>query len=489
MTSQLDPSTLAPLAARTYAILGMGTSGTAVATALTRCGAAFTCWDGKEHDDVEGHHVTAMSEPSELAQAVIGAAPDVVVISPGFPATGPVWQALNETEIEVISEIELAWRIADARGVQPQWLCITGTNGKTTTTTMAAAMVAASGRSVAAVGNVGTPPVLKVLEDTVPEVFVAELSSFQLHATTSLEPTSAVILNIADDHLDWHGSLEEYAAAKATIYRNVTTACIYPVGSSEIRALLPAEPRHPDVRYVGYGVETSASGCIGFVGCENHEGDREFLVIDRAFVHDPLHGVAELFTYDDLIHLAPAGLPLHIVTNAMAAAALARSIGTPPEAIAQALRDFDAGHHRIERVPTTDGRIWINDSKATNAHAAAASLRAQGEGSVVWIVGGLAKGATFGDLVETVKDHLAGVVVIGVDQQPWIDALEQVTVPVVYIDTASSAPMADAVQAAAALAPEGAVVLMAPACASMDQFTSYAHRGDAFVAAVKEYIQ
>lgn len=231
-------------------------------------------------------------------------------------------------------------------------------------------------------------------------------------------------------------------------------------------------------RTVGVTLGPPSAGQIGLVGD---------VVADRAYGAGRPDEAAELFTLQDLAHLAAGpGLPAHVVWDALAAAALARAAGAPPESVRRGLRDFAPGRHRIETVARVGGVAYVDDSKATNAHAARACLASLEEGTAVWIVGGLAKGARFDGLVEDVAGKLRGVVVIGVDQEPWRSALARAAdVPAVYVDPRSGSVMAEAVAAARRMAEPGDTVLLAPACASMDQFASYAERGEAFAAAVR----
>ncbi|NCT89972.1 UDP-N-acetylmuramoyl-L-alanine--D-glutamate ligase [Cellulomonas sp. APG4] len=413
---------------------------------------------------------------------------DLVVASPGLAPGGVLLRAAREAGVEVWSEVELAWRLrvdrAAGDGPAP-WLVLTGTNGKTTTVGMLAAILAAAGLRTEAVGNVGTP-VVAAATDPALDVLAVELSSFQLHATSSMAPRAAAVLNLAPDHLDWHGSMEAYGAAKARIYAGVERACVYPVGDEVVERMVREAEVQEGARAVGVGTGTPRAGEIGIV---------EGLVVDRAFHasdDDPARqGAAEeLATLDDLAHLAgPDGrLARHVVLDALAAAALARAQGVPARAVGAGLRAYRPGAHRSELVAVVDGVSWVDDSKATNAHAAAAALAGLAPGSVVWVAGGLAKGARFDELVASRADRLRAVVLIGVDTEPWDDALRRhaPAIPVVRVDpTDTGTVMARAVDSARRLAPAGATVLLAPACASMDQFRSYAHRGEEFVAAVR----
>lgn len=462
------------------AVLGLGISGRASLDALARhTQAVLSAWDANPSAREPYAHLDGGSEadPAALLEALLSWGPDLVIIAPGFRQVGPEWQALRAAGVPVWSEIELAWHLRAAHdGVFAPWLCITGTNGKTTTVTMTEAILRAGGRRALAVGNVGTPAVTAVSEtsEDAPEVFAFELSSFQLAATYSMEPAAAVCLNIADDHLEWHGTFADYWDAKARIYTNTHAACLYPVGDETVQAMVDGADVVEGARAIGLSMGVPSVGQLGFV--DEH-------AVDRAFIPHRHTHAEELFDVDDIAHLAPEGtaLPVHIAKDALAAAALARAVGVEPEAVRQGLREFTGGHHRIETVAHVGGVRYVDDSKATNAHAAEASLRALE--NAVWIVGGLAKGARFEALVAKVAANLRAVVVIGRDQEPWRSALAGLEVPVHYVAEDADAPMDDAVGAATDLAQPGDTVILAPACASQDQFASYAERGEKFAAA------
>lgn len=480
-------------AGKRVAIVGLGKSGLASIDVLSRLTdavlGAFDA-DPKRLAALEPGAVEigeSASDNAELAEKVLAFGPDIVIPAPGIAETGPLFAACEREGIEIVSEIELAWRLracADSAGSRElfggresaPWLCVTGTNGKTTTVSMAAAILQHAGLGGEPLGNVGNPAVLEVTRtgEDAARAFVLELSSFQLRSTTTMEPRASICLNFADDHLEWHGSREAYWQAKARVYANVRGECLYPIGQRDVERMVEESEAVDGSRTVGITFGVPRLGQIGLV---------EDLVVDRAFGPAHRYEAAELFTIADVAHLAPAGslLPAHILADAMAAAALARAAGVEPEAIKEALRAFKPSGHRIELVAEAGGVRYVDDSKATNAHAARASLGAQEDGSVVWIVGGLAKGAAFGELVDEVRSKLAGAVVIGVDQAPWREAFAaHPDLDARYVDPASAMPMRDAVALAASMAQPGQTVLLAPACASMDQFASYAERGDRF---------
>jgi UDP-N-acetylmuramoylalanine--D-glutamate ligase len=389
---------------------------------------------------------------------------DLVVTSPGWRPDVPLLAAAAGAGVEIIGEVELAWRLRGPDAAP--WLAITGTDGKTTAVRMLARMLTAAGRKAITVGNVGTPIVAAVHpmgEAASCDVLAVELSSYQLHWSSSIVPYAAAVLNIAPDHLDWHGSMEAYVAAKAKIFAPGTIA-VYNADDESSAALSAGAARR-----IGFTLGAPGPGQIGVVG--------EALV-DRAGA-GVVEGV-ELARLPDVRPAAP-----HNVANALAAAALARSYGVPAAAVRDGLRAFVPDPHRIQHVADIGGVRYINDSKATQPHAAAASLAAYP--SVVWIAGGLLKGLDVGDLVRAHVSRLRGVVLIGRDRARIAEALGRHApdVPVVDISATDTGAMDRAVTEAARLARPGDTVLLAPAGASFDMFANYSVRGDAFIAAVR----
>jgi UDP-N-acetylmuramoylalanine--D-glutamate ligase len=466
------------LAGRRVLVAGLGVSGRAAARVLRERGATVTTLDARAED----------ADLHDDAQVDFGAV-DLVVASPGWAPSTPVLAGAVARGVPVWSEVELAWQVrvdrAGGDGPAP-WLALTGTNGKTTTVGMLASVLEAAGLRAPAVGNVGTP-VVEAATDPANDVLAVELSSFQLHFTHSMSPLAAAVLNLAEDHLDWQGSFEAYGAAKARVFERAQVAVVYGAEDRLLERMVRDADVEEGARAVGITLGAPAPGQLGLI---------DDILVDRVFhaaFDDParLRSAAELATTADLQHLAGADgrLAPHVVSNALAAAALARAAGVPQAAVRDGLRAYRPGAHRTELVATVDGVAYVDDSKATNAHAAAAALAAFTPGTVVWIAGGLAKGGRFDDLVQGRADRLRAVVVIGEDQQPWLDALGRHApgIPVVTIDPADTGSvMTRAVTQARRLAQPGDTVLLAPACASMDQFDSYAHRGDAFAAAARD---
>jgi len=471
-----------PVAELTVVVAGLGVSGRAARSVLVERGAQVVTVDASNPD---ADHVDAAG----LAAAGGLDAADLVVVSPGWRPTDDLLVQAAERGVPVWSEVELAWHLrvprrsvdgTSDRGPAP-WLAVTGTNGKTTTVGMLEQILIAAGERALAVGNVGTPVVLAATDPEL-DVLAVELSSFQLHFTHAMAAEAAAVLNVADDHLDWHGSREAYDEAKGRIFANVERACIYNAADPTTERLVRDADVADGAVAVGFTLGAPGLGHVGVV---------DGVLVDRGFASRRRTHAAELGTVADLAQLAgPDGtVPAHVVSNALAAAALALAHGVAPSAVRAGLRAYAPGAHRIQTIAREGGVAYVDDSKATNAHAAAASLAGFAPGTVVWIAGGLAKGARFDDLVRTVRGRLRAAVLIGVDQEPLRDALERHApeVPVVATDPGDTGTvMTRAVRRAEQLARPGDTVLLAPACASMDQFRSYAERGESFAAAVRD---
>ncbi|GMA40046.1 UDP-N-acetylmuramoyl-L-alanine--D-glutamate ligase [Mobilicoccus caccae] len=410
----------------------------------------------------------ALEDPAGLLTDI-----DLVVTSPGWRPTSPVFVEADRRGIPVWGEVELAWRMRP-EGAAP-WITITGTNGKTTTVQMLASIFAAAGLRSRSVGNVGTPIMEAVLDPEPYDVLAVELSSFQLHWQRSISPVASACLNVAPDHVDWHGSLEEYRAAKGRVYQNTHVACVYNVADPVTEELVREADVVEGCRAVGFTTGVPSLSMVGVV---------DDVLADRAFVENRRTSAAELGTIEDLRRGSVEPAP-HVIANALAAAALARAAGVSATAVRDGLRAFTPEAHRIAEVAVTGGVTWIDDSKATNPHAASASLRAFE--NVVWIAGGLLKGADVDDLVRENAGRLRGVVLMGRDRARIAEALARHApdVPTIDVEATDTGAMASVVEAAAGLAREGDVVLLAPAAASMDMFRNYEARGDAFAEAVR----
>ncbi|THJ67545.1 UDP-N-acetylmuramoyl-L-alanine--D-glutamate ligase [Arthrobacter echini] len=477
-------------------VAGIGASGFSAADTLIELGAAVVVVDAQVDDENEAkadtlrivgaREVLLGAEYATTLPLVDGEPAELVVTSPGWRPTQPLLAEAAAAHIPIWGDVELAWRVRIRQGrPTAEWLTITGTNGKTTTVGLTESMLLAAGTRAIAAGNVGTP-ILDVIRDPQGYDFIAvELSSFQLHWSHSISPLASVCLNVAEDHVDWHGSYGAYLAAKALVYERTRIACVYNVEQRETEAMVEQAEVIEGCRAIGFTTGMPSISMLGVV---------EDLLVDRAFIAQRKDSAVELAAVADLGTVVPR----HLVADALAAAALVRAAGIDTTAVRAGIRAFRPGDHRIQVVGDEDGVLWIDDSKATNPHAAAASL-ASFE-SVVWIAGGLSKGVSYDELVREHAGRLRAVVLLGEDPGPLQGALARHApgVPVSrhpgsddqdHDGTAADAPTAEllmqwAVAEAARLAREGDTVLMAPAAASMDQFSSYAHRGAAFTAAV-----
>ncbi|MDT9687927.1 UDP-N-acetylmuramoyl-L-alanine--D-glutamate ligase [Streptomyces sp. P9(2023)] len=453
-------------------VAGLGVSGIPAARVLHGLGAVVTVVnDGDDErsraqaDELRAEGITVrLGDGDTLPDGT-----ELVVTTPGWRPDKPLFAAAAEAGVEVWGDVELAWRLRGPDAAP--WLAVTGTNGKTTTVRMLASILEAAGLRTAAVGNIGVSLLDAVLGEETYDVLAVELSSYQLHWAPSLRAHSAAVLNLAPDHLDWHGSMAAYAADKGRIYEGNQVACVYNVADKATEDLVREADVEEGCRAIGFTLGTPGPSQLGVV---------EGILVDRAFVENRQKQAQELAEVADVNPPAP-----HNVANALAAAALARAFGVEPKAVRDGLRAFRPDPHRIELVEEIEGVVFVDDSKATNTHAAEASLAAYDP--IVWIAGGLAKGATFDELVTASAKRLRGVVLIGADRALIREALARHApeVPVVDLDRTDTGAMSEAVREAARLARPGDTVLLAPACASMDMFANYNKRGEAFADAVR----
>jgi len=470
------------------AVLGLGVTGFAAADTLAELGADLLVLASPGPDEridllsvlgVPFLQADLRDVPAELAAH----RPELIIVSPGFHPDHPMllWAAAHN--VPVWGDIELAWRLRDKVGPPAEWMLVTGTNGKTTTVQLAASMLAAHGSRVAPCGNIGVPVLDAIRDPQGWDVLVVELSSYQLHhlphsGVGALKPWASLCLNVADDHLDWHGSAEAYRAAKATVYLNTAVACVYNTGDAATLAMVQDAEVQEGARAIGFGLGVPGPSELGIV---------DGIVCDRAFLDDRFDRALELTTVP---HLVAAGLGApHVIMDVLAASALARSFGVLPVTIHQTLESFHLDAHRIETVAIGGGVEWVDDSKATNPHAADASLAAYP--SVVWLVGGLLKGVDVDALVHKHVGRLRGAIIIGVDRLALREAFARhapdLTVFEIDADDTEQV-MPEAVRRAAELARAGDTVLLAPAAASMDQFESYSERGRLFNQAVHDLL-
>ncbi|MGY4916166.1 UDP-N-acetylmuramoyl-L-alanine--D-glutamate ligase [Streptomyces sp. 900116325] len=456
-------------------VAGLGVSGIPAARVLNGLGAVVTVVnDGDdERSRAQAAELEAQGITVRLGDgATLPESTELIVTTPGWKPDKPLFAAAAEAGVPVWGDVELAWRLRGHDGREPApWLAVTGTNGKTTTVRMLASILEAAGLRTAAVGNIGVSLLDAVLGDETYDVLAVELSSYQLHWAPSLRAHSAVVLNLAPDHLDWHGSMEAYVADKGRIYEGNRIACVYNAADKATEDLVRQADVEEGCRAIGFTLGTPGPSQLGVV---------DGILVDRAYVTNRQKQAQELAEVGDVNPPAP-----HNIANALAAAALARAFGVEPRAVRDGLRAFRPDAHRIEHVADVAEVAYIDDSKATNTHAAEASLAAYDP--IVWIAGGLAKGATFDELVSGAAKRLRGVVLMGRDRALIREALTRHApeVPVVDLERTDTGAMSEAVREAARLARPGDTVLMAPACASMDMFANYNKRGEAFADAVR----
>ncbi|MCO1339208.1 UDP-N-acetylmuramoyl-L-alanine--D-glutamate ligase [Kocuria polaris] len=478
-------------------VTGLGLSGFSAADTLIELGARVVVVDGNDSEEnrqradtlriVGAADILLGAGQQDRLPLIDGEAPELVVTSPGWNPRQPLIAAATDAGIPVWGDVELAWRVREREGRRTaEWLVLTGTNGKTTTVSMAESMLRAAGLRALAVGNVGTPILDAIRDPQGFDVLVVELSSFQLHYTYTMSPLASAVLNIAEDHVDWHGSFEEYQAAKARIYERTRVAAVFNADAPVTMRMVEDADVVEGCRAIGFTTGVPARSMVGLA---------EGLLVDRAYLEDRANSAIELATIEDVGEVAAR----HNVANALAAAALVRAYGVPADAVRDGLQAYQPGDHRIQAVARRDDILWINDSKATNPHAAAASLGSFR--SVVWIAGGLSKGVEYDALIAEHAGRLRAVVLIGANTDDLEAALREhapdvPVLPASVRDTGDAGSsdastgsgvrvMAQAVELAAEAAQPGDTVLMAPAAASMDQFASYAQRGNAFIEAVR----
>ncbi len=491
------------LTQRSVLVLGLGESGLAMARWCAREGARVRVADTREAPpkrDALDHDVDVRlgAFDDSLLDGV-----DLVAISPGLALRAEPQAALlalaKARGIPVVGEIELfAWKLAALKrdaGYAPRVVAITGTNGKTTVTRLVGRMCEASGRSTMVAGNV-SPAALDALSDaldaTLPDVWVLELSSFQLATTTSLEADTATVLNVTQDHLDWHGDLAAYAKAKASIFAPRTVRVL---NRNDPRVLAMDADDAPSVRF---GLDApGVAGDFGLVR-DPHETDglRWLALAEGGDPEAEARGsigpkpgarrrTPKVTTGEPLRikRLMPADALRvrgdHNVANVLAALALGRSIGLPMAAMLRAAGAYRGEPHRVAFVLEHDGVDWIEDSKGTNVGATVAALQGLGR-KVVLIAGGLGKGQDFAPLAAPVAAHGRAVVLIGRDRDEIRVALNRTGVALIDCES-----MEAAVEQASRCAEPGDAVLLSPACASLDMFRDYEERAEVFVAAVK----
>ncbi len=442
------------LSAKKIAIIGAGVTGSALLDFFITRGIIADLFD----------------EKSPGAKREVNSAYDLAVVSPGWRTDHPIILALEATGCEIIGEIDFSWRVKEEIAPDQKWIALTGTNGKTTTIQMVQSIFDYSTKSGLSCGNVGQPVIAVLASGESYDYLALELSSFQLQWNRLPRYEAVALLNIAPDHIDWHGSFDEYAVAKLNLLQASEVAVINGQDSESVLRSACWSGRK-----VFYNLDTPQAGELGLV---------ENLLVDRAFTSDPTSAL----DFAEISDIRPA-VP-HNIANAMAAAGLALAIGISHEEIRAGLKHFTLDRHRLEVVLEQDGISWVNDSKATNPHAAAAALMSHI--SSIWIAGGLAKGAEMEPLIERCALRIKAAILIGQDASIIATALSKRAPKIPYFimpfNGDSNDLMRDVVSKAQELASGGDTVLLAPACASMDQFQDYADRGEKFVAMVREVV-
>ncbi len=458
-------------------VYGVGVSGFSVADTLHELGCEILV----VADHIDEQHAdllsvlgieTRVGKSDDRIQQVDAFDPQLVIVSPGIRPTDELVIHLEQQSVACWGDIELAWRLRD-KVKMADWILVSGTNGKTTTVQLIEAILNQSGKRAIACGNIGLPVLDAIRNPDGFDYLVVELSSFQLHYLNPISPYVSVLLNVAEDHIDWHETFDAYVAAKGKVFEGATKAIIYNEEDARTAELAKnADVESEDVVAVGFTRGVPLDLRVGYV-----EGS----LIDRGFIPYRTKEVPELANLDDIAQIGV--ITGHLLANVAAAVAVARACGVDADSIRQAIREFRLDRHRIEFVARQNDVLWFDDSKATNAHAANASLESFER--VIWVVGGLLKGVDIAPLIREHRNRLKCAIVIGVDREPVLDALatEAHGLPVFEI-AAGEHLMARVVAKARELAEPGDVVLLAPAAASMDQFKDYADRGQQFAEAV-----
>ena len=457
MPNGLFPSMsyVSELSGKKCLVIGAGVTGQAVDKALKKFGATSFLFDEKTNSN--------LNVIDQIPQGI-----DFAVVSPGWRADHPVVLNLKNLGVEIIGEVDFAWRIKEVIAPSQKWVALTGTNGKTTTIKMVESIFKSAKINGAACGNVGQTVIESVMQEPALDYLALELSSFQIHWSELPKYESVALLNIAEDHIDWHGNFDNYAQAKLKLLKQAKKSFV-----NKSDKVLSTKVQGGSV--IWFSLDTPQPGELGVV---------ENLLIDRAFSPSP----SEANEISELVDITPT-VP-HNIMNALAASALALSLGVKYQAIKDGLKNFSTDHHRMELVLSKNEINWVDDSKATNPHAAIASLLSYF--NVIWIAGGLAKGASMDELAKRAGSRIKSIILIGQDREIIAQAfaMHSPTTQLVRVDQSSDAKqlMRDVVAQAKKSAKSGDTVLLAPACASMDQFDSYVERGQLFSLAVKELV-
>ncbi len=451
----LDMSYVSDLEGKKCLVVGAGVTGRAVEKALKKFGALPILFD--ERIQSNSGVVDQIPDSIELA-----------IISPGWRIDHPAILKLKQAGVEMISEVDFAWKIKEVLAPKQRWVGLTGTNGKTTTIKMIESIFKSAKVNGAACGNVGQTVIESVIREQPYDFLALELSSFQIQWSDLPQYEAVAILNIAEDHIDWHGSFNSYAGAKLKLLNHGKRSIVNKSDPELFK-------RVSNNSVTWFSLDTPLPGELGIV---------ENLLVDRAFSPSTTQAneIAEIV---DITPTVP-----HNVLNALAAAAIALSVNISYSAIKEGLKNFSTDHHRMELVISKNEISWIDDSKATNPHAAIASLLSYF--NVIWIAGGLAKGASMDELVQRTASRIKTVILIGKDRELIAQAFlrHSPKTEIIQVDLKSDGRelMLDVVKQAIKIAKAGDTVLLAPACASMDQFESYVDRGNSFSDAVKALV-
>lgn len=457
------------LQGKTLLVLGLGETGVSMVKWLVRQGAVVRAADTRAEPPNLAQIMQAYPQVQFLTgkkfEAAILDGIELIAISPGVPVADPCVRQAVQRGIPVVGDMVLfSWAIAQSNLPRPKIIAITGSNGKTTVTSMVGAMLKKAGWNVEVAGNIG-PAVLAALVQRLdagnwPNVWVLETSSFQLETTHNLNADVATVLNISEDHLDRYASMHDYIAAKANIF-------LHEKAGEGVQVINRSDPKVSVMALAGkkqitFGNDEPATSIdFGFMD----DGDGKWLMEGK----QPLMPVADLKVYG-----------LHNAVNALAALAICRALDVPVEPLVSALREFRGLPHRMEKVAAFNGVTFYDDSKSTNVGSTVAALNGMKQ-NVILIAGGDGKGQDFSYLRSAIADNAKAVVLIGRDANIIADELKDCDVPVHFAVT-----MEEAMQKSFLLAQAGDVVLLSPACASFDMFKNYIHRAEVFVAAVRD---
>ncbi len=447
------------LKGRKVLVAGMGKSGIAAAEALIRLGADVTVCDKKDESQIDGDVYTFIKD-NGIAHC-FGADPkdadkqDLIVVSPGVPLSLPFIEIAKNAGVSVIGERELAYRVGKGR-----YVAITGTNGKTTTTTLVGEMFRNAGRKTEVVGNVGVAVISKALDATDDIWLVTETSSFQLETTETFKPVVSALLNVTPDHMDRHKTLENYAAAKAKIFASQTADDYFIVNKDDPEA---------------YKLATGCKAAVVPFSRKEQLAFGSFVKDGRIVIRDKDSKLVDFCGVRELI--IPGA---HNLENALAAAAIGYFAGLPAEAVARTLREFEGVAHRMEFVAEVQGVRYVNDSKGTNSDASIKAVEAIDD-NIILIAGGYDKGGTFEEFIASFSGKVKRLILLG----KTAELIRKTAENAGFSDIVMAADMDECVKKAAASAVPGDTVLLSPACASWDMYSCFEERGEHFKTCVR----